>query len=333
MICELWKTAYFETGTELKLQPRKGRKKPVTTAIEKLPALDEPIILMQGDILILDRRDKPGRSAIRDSEGVVIEPARVSCTSPTLFAYLRPGEPVKLDDGKIEGVIREATEEEIRIEITLTRPNGAKLRADKSLNFPESDLGPGTLTEKDRLDLDFVVHYADLVGLSFAESVETVEMLQAELAVRGAGEMGIVLKIETQRGFQELPRLLFAAMRSPAAGIMIARGDLAVECGWERMAEVQEEILWLCEAAHVPVIWATQVLEGLAKSGIPSRAEITDAAMAERAECVMLNKGPYILRAMHTLDDVLRRMERHQAKKTALLRGLRVTDILTAARS
>jgi pyruvate kinase len=62
--------------------------------------------------------------------------------------------------------------------------------------------------------------------------------------------------------------------------------------GYERLAELQEEILWLCEAAHLPVIWATQVLEQLAKSGLPSRAEISDAAMGERAECVMVNKGP-----------------------------------------
>ena len=67
-----------------------------------------------------------------------------------------------------------------------------------------------------------------------------------------------------------------------------------MECGYERMAEIQEEILWVCEAAHIPVVWATQVLESLAKKGLPSRAEITDAAMGERAECVMLNKGPYL---------------------------------------
>lgn len=72
-----------------------------------------------------------------------------------------------------------------------------------------------------------------------------------------------------------------------------ARGDLAVECGYQRLAEVQKEVLWVCEAAHVPVIWATQVLESLAEKGIPSRSEITDAALGERAECVMLNKGPY----------------------------------------
>jgi pyruvate kinase len=102
----------------------------------------------------------------------------------------------------------------------------------------------------------------------------------------------------------------------------IGRGDLAVELGYERLAEVQEEILWLAEAAHVPVIWATQVLESLAKTGQPSRAEITDAAMGERAECVMLNKGPHIVEAITALDDILLRMEAHQHKKRAMLRKL-----------
>jgi pyruvate kinase len=104
---------------------------------------------------------------------------------------------------------------------------------------------------------------------------------------------------------------------------MIARGDLAVEIGYQRLAEMQEQILWLCEAAHVPVIWATQVLENLVKKGRPSRAEMTDAAMAERAECVMLNKGPYIREAVHILDDVLQRMAAHQSKKTPQLRALK----------
>ena len=103
---------------------------------------------------------------------------------------------------------------------------------------------------------------------------------------------------------------------------MIARGDLAVEIGFARLAEIQEEILWLCEAAHVPVIWATQVLENLIKRGMPSRAEITDIAMAERAECVMINKGPFVLDAIAMLDDVVERMRGHQHKKTARLRAL-----------
>jgi len=103
---------------------------------------------------------------------------------------------------------------------------------------------------------------------------------------------------------------------------MIARGDLLVEIGYERLAEVQEEILWLCEAAHVPVVWATQVLEGLAQKGLPSRAEITDAAMGGRAECVMLNKGPHIVEAVRVLDSILQRMQAHQSKKSSRLRRL-----------
>src|SRR5262245_30654127 len=122
--------------------------------------------------------------------------------------------------------------------------------------------------------------------------------------------------------------MLLEAMKAPRCAVMIARGDLAVECGYERLAEVQEEILWLCQAAHVPVIWATQVLETLAKSGLPSRAEITDAAMGERAECVMLNKGPHVLDAIHTLDGILQRMQSHQAKKNPLLRPLQAWNAL-----
>jgi pyruvate kinase len=68
---------------------------------------------------------------------------------------------------------------------------------------------------------------------------------------------------------------------------MVARGDLAVEVGWARLSEVQEEMLWLCEAAHAPVVWATQVLDTMARTGAPSRSEVTDAAMAGRAEAVV----------------------------------------------
>jgi pyruvate kinase len=146
--------------------------------------------------------------------------------------------------------------------------------------------------------------------------------LRRRLADLGGDGVGIVLKIETRKAFSRLPGLLLAAMAAERVGVMIARGDLAVECGFERIAEVQEEILWLCEAAHLPVIWATQVLDQLAKSGQPSRAEITDAAMSERAECVILNKGPYIREAVSTLDDILRRMAGHQHKKNPLLRRL-----------
>ena len=180
------------------------------------------------------------------------------------------------------------------------------------------------LTAKDIEDLSFVATHADVVELSFANTAGDVRQLQELLARFGNHQPAIVLKIETRRGFQNLPEMLLAAMRTPCCGVMIARGDLAVETGFERLAEVQEEILWICEAAHVPVIWATQVLETLAKTGMPSRAEITDAAMGIRAECVMLNKGPHVVSAVRALDDILRRMQAHQTKKSSMLRELRL---------
>jgi pyruvate kinase len=158
-----------------------------------------------------------------------------------------------------------------------------------------------------------------------------VRKLLVRLSELGGELLGVILKIETRKAFDNLPRLILAAMRIRAVGVMIARGDLAVECGYQRLAEIQEEILWVCEAAHVPVIWATQVLENLAKTGMPSRSEITDAAMGERAECVMLNKGPYVVNAVAILDDILKRMQAHQEKKRSMLRKLHLASSFAGA--
>jgi pyruvate kinase len=213
------------------------------------------------------------------------------------------------------------------VQITRAGIDGEKLGADKGINFPDSDLRLPALTGLDLELLPVVAKFADLIGLSFVHDPDDVLTLQHRLGQLQGNRPGIVLKLETRKAFETLPLLILAALRSESTGLMIARGDLAVECGFERMAEIQEEILWICEAAHMPVIWATQVLETLAKEGLPSRAEITDAAMGVRAECVMLNKGPHILEAIRALDDILRRMVDHQSKKRPMLRSLRVARI------
>ena len=207
------------------------------------------------------------------------------------------------------------------------RAKGSALRAEKGINLPESELRVCPLTADDISALDFVAKNADMLGYSFVRTESDVRDLQSRLQKLGAENVGIILKIETRQAFEELPSLLLAVMRSPRVGVMIARGDLAVECGYQRLAEVQEEILWMCEAAHVPVIWATQVLESLAKEGVPSRSEITDAAAGVRAECVMLNKGPYIVNAVRALDDILMRMEGHHQKGRSTLRKLRLAEL------
>jgi len=214
----------------------------------------------------------------------------------------------------------------MEVEITQARPKGKKLKADKGINLPDSELRLPALTQKDMEDLPFIAVHADVVGYSFVRHERDVCELQSWLSELGGERLDIDLKIETRKAFERLPDLLLAAMRSPSAGVMIARGDLGVECGYERLAEVQEEILWISVAAHMPVIWATQVLEKLAKKGRPSRAEIIDAAMGERTECVMLNKGRNILEAVEALDQILKRMQAHQSKKSSMLRQLRLAD-------
>ena len=320
VLAECNQTAYLVPETRLKRQ-RKGRM-PHASLLFDLPRRDGALHLERGSTLLLTR-DLVVQSVRKGRRKGHQPVSTVSCTLPEVFEQVSVGERIWFDDGRIGGVIRSIQPECLEVEITNARDSGEKLAGDKGINLPDSQLDLPALTAKDIEDLAVVAKEADLVGLSFVHRASDIEALRACLNELGAPDIGIVLKIETRRGFENLPQLLFSAMGSSAAGVMIARGDLAVECGYERLAEVQEEILWAAEAAHMPVIWATQVLETLAKTGLPSRAEITDAAMGERAECVMLNKGPHITEAMRTLDDILHRMQAHQAKKRPLLRALR----------
>jgi len=272
-----------------------------------------------GGIMLLTRTMQPKRSkAYRFQAG---------CTLPEIFDKVQVGATVWIDDGKLKAQVSQVLPEGIELRITQTRPKGFRLKPDKGLNFPDTVIDLNPLTNKDYSDLNFVATHANIVGYSFVQKVGDLDLLQKALEERlgeHSHKIAIIAKIETQQAVHNLPELIVAAAGKHPFGVMIARGDLAVEIGYERLAEIQEEILWLCEAAHIPVVWATQVLENLVSTGTPSRAEMTDAAMAERAECVMLNKGPFVNQAITILDDVLSRMQEHQSKKTPQLRALQV---------
>ncbi len=310
-------TSYVMTGLKITCKAADGRD---TVKVGTLAKIDQAHRVRRGDRVILTRSLAP---ASPTPAGV---PHYIGCSLGEAFQHARSGERVWLDDGKIGGTIDRVTEDEIDLTVTHVPPRGANLRAGKGINLPDTDLQVGALTPKDLEDLTFVVRHADLVNLSFVRRPEDIRQLHRELERLGADDIGIVLKIENVAAFENLPELLLTAMRSEKLGVMIARGDLAVEVGFERLAEVQEEIMWACEAAHIPVIWATQVLDTLALTGQPSRAEITDAAMAQRAECVMLNKGPRIVEAINALDSIVTRMQDHQDKKRSLLRRLHAWD-------
>lgn len=283
-----------------------------------------PVVrLSRGDRILLT---EVGRGAPEDAPG----PFDVHATCPVaeVFRDVRAGDPVWFDDGRVGGHAEETGPGWLRVRVLHAKPHGTKLRSGKGINLPDTVLTLPALRSDDLQALDFAARHADAVALSFVQDESDVVRLHEELAARGRPDLGVVLKIETRAGFENLPRLLLGAMRNPRYGVMIARGDLAVETGFERMAEVQEEILWVAEAAHAPTIWATQVLETLARKGARSRAEVTDAAMSGRAEAVMLNKGAFIVSAIQSLDDILTRMADHQDKKRTLLRPLGISGNL-----
>ena len=314
-LAALTQTAYLVPGLNLTA----GND---VATVGALPGRAQALLVHRGDTLVLtaDLTPAPVTTGARH---------HIGCTLPAAFRDAQVGQRVMLDDGKIGGVITAVAPEEVSVEVTSAGVDGTKLRAEKGINLPDSRLAISALTDHDALDLEFVRRHADIVNLSFVRSAADVRDLLARVA--GSPELGVVLKIETVASFEALPQILLEALRWQNVGVMIARGDLAVEAGFERLAEVQEEILWRCEAAHVPVIWATQVLDTLARTGLPSRAEVTDAAMAERAECVMLNKGPFIVDAITMLAGILGRMQGHTDKKRSLLRRLRAWDLDTPA--
>jgi pyruvate kinase len=293
---------------------RNGRLGPEIASVDALPPRVVPLRLRVGDHLRMTGENELG--------GIDAQGPHIPITLPEALTALRVGDPVLFDDGSIASEVVDVGSAGVVVRITRAAPGGSALRSDKGVNLPSTPLPVSALTEHDLACLDATVGVADMFGLSFVRTPEDVGVLRAALAERGRSDLGIVLKIETQEGFAALPKILVEAMKGERVGVMIARGDLAVECGFERLAEVQEEILWVCEAARVPVVWATQVLDTLARRGIATRAEVTDAAAGQRAECVMLNKGPHAELAVRMLDDILRRMATHQEKKTSMLRQL-----------
>ncbi len=253
-------------------------------------------------------------------------PHRIGCTLPEALDAIEPGHRVVFDDGSIQGTVTAVRAGEADVEIGIAADEGTKLRAEKGINLPDTPLRMPALSPVDRRTLADAREWADIVQLSFTRSAADVRDLLDALAGADATALGVIVKIETPAGFQALPEILLEIMTHERAGVMIARGDLGVEVGFTRLAEVQEEMLWLCESARIPVVWATEVLDTLAATGVPTRAEVTDAATANRAECVMLNKGPYIVEAIRALDDILTRMHGHLHKKRFLLRALRSWD-------
>ena len=304
------RSLYLKPG--LPLTWRRGRRIRGKGKVGRMPRTPRVLELAPGDRFVVN-----GDGIAHDSISKVL-----SFAEAELLAQVKPGERVLLDDGRILALAESSGPNGLACRVKATVKSPAKLRSGKGISFPDSALSQRALGAQDEAALAFALESADGVGLSFVNCARDVALVGERIRKSGKAGFGMILKLETRAAMRELPDILFEALKHEPVGLMIARGDLAVELSFERLAEMQEELLWFGEACHLPVVWATQVLDSVAQTGVPTRAEVTDAAMAMRAECVMLNKGPYVAEAVRMLADIIRKMEAHQFKKLALYRPL-----------
>jgi pyruvate kinase len=254
----------------------------------------QPIELREGDEL---------RIAAGDGEGA---PGRVFTPYVELIASAQPGDRLLLDDGKIELRVRGRTNDEL---VTVA-VNGGTLGEHKGINAPGVKLPAAAVTPKDEEDLKFGIGLGvDMVALSFVQTPDDVAT--ARKIVRDAkADLPIVAKIERPHALEHLDAILTAS-----DGVMVARGDLGLECPLEQIPRIQKAIIARARALGRPVIVATQVLESMRTQPRPTRAEVSDAANAvdEGADAIMLAgetaAGQYPVRAVQTLSAVIKDAE------------------------
>lgn len=297
-----------------KIRIRKGSKKS-----------KDFIRLHKGDHLILSSKPSASDDIRIGKLGEAIRHPKVSVSNKVIIEETQIGDQVLFDNGSIISRVIKKRKDELEVIIITESDKGQKLNSQATINLPDTELHIASLTKEDIKQLPLAMKYADIIGYPYVRTVDDIKALYLELDKYDRKDVGIVIKIENEQAFENLPILLLEAMKRPRIGIMIARGNLAVEIGAERIAEVQDQIMWICEAAHVPVIWATQVLETLTSTGIATRAEITDAAKSARAECVMLNSGQHVTEAVTMLSKILEKMEGHTSKKKSVMRALKVS--------
>ncbi|MCC6474323.1 MAG: pyruvate kinase [Burkholderiales bacterium] len=306
------RSLYIAAG--LPLVWRRGARRMGKAEVGALPEQPRSVRLAAGDSFLLNE------------SGLCGDPAMtvLAFPEPEMLSKVQAGERVVLDDGRLVALVQTTGPQGLSCRVKRVAKSPLRLRSGKGIAFPDSALSLGQLGPQDEAALGFALEHADAVGVSFVTGAQDVALVGERIRRAGRAGFGMILKLETRGAVSNLADILFEALKYEPVGLMIARGDLAVELSFERLAEMQEELLWFGEACHLPVVWATQVLDSVAHSGLPTRAEVTDAAMSMRAECVMLNKGPFIAEATRMLADIIRKMEAHQYKKRALYRPLAV---------
>lgn len=291
-------------------------KKKYTAHPKNIIEVPEEIRVFEDDEIIITDEDIIGQFDYEDDNGNYS--AIINCSDRDVLSHVKVNDEVFIDDGKIELIVtKKLSDSKVVAKVINAKENGVVIKEEKGINFPTSNLMLDAITDEDRDNLKTVVEFANIIGISFAQTKGDIEALKDELK-KYKKELAIVAKIETKLAIENLPEIL-SALSDIDSGIMIARGDLAIEVGFENLAYIQEEIFDLCASSHTPVIYATQILENKMKTNLPSRAEITDAAFGQRADCIMLNKGAFAIDTIKILTHILDKMHTIYKKNKQLL--------------
>lgn len=247
-----------------------------------------------------------GQELILTSQEIVGDAKRFYVNYPKLPQEVKEGSVIMLDDGKKKLVVKRVEDTEIycRVEV------GGELKGKRGVNVPGAYLSISSITEKDMIDLAFgMKNDVDMVALSFVRRVDDVQRLK-ELLKEAGKKIPVIVKIETQEAIDNLSAIL-----AVADGAMVARGDLAVEVPTEQVPLLQKRIIREANALGKPVITATQMLESMIQSPVPTRAEVSDIANAifDGTDAVMLSEestlGKYPVEAVEMMARIAETVE------------------------
>lgn len=254
--------------------------------------------LAEGSNFTFDRNTAPG------------DATRVHLPHPEIFKAVEPGHALILDDGKLRMRVTDATPEKISAEVAV----GGPLASRKGISLPDTILPFGAMTDKDRRDLEQAVDLgADWIGLSFVQRGDDV----AEARKLTRGRVAIMTKMEKPAAVDHLDAIL-----EQSDALMVARGDLGVEMPLEKVPGLQKRMTRACRRAGKPVVIATQMLESMISSPVPTRAEVSDVATAvfEGADAIMLSAesaaGEFPVEAVATMDRIAQEVEEDRNYET-----------------
>jgi len=291
---------------QLRVDNIKKVSKNLNTSIAILQDLGGPKIRIgefEGGVAIL----KEGEQFILTTDNVLGNSEKVSINYPLLPKEVKVGNPILLHDGKKELKVVEIKGNDVLCKVIV----GGEIKSKRGVNLPGSDLSVSSITEKDKKDLEFgLKNDVDYIALSFVRRPEDIMELR-EILDKAGSEAKIIAKIETPQAIKNIDEII-----KLSDGIMVARGDLAIEIPAEDVPLTQKMLIKKCNEAGKPVITATQMLESMIKSPVPTRAEVSDVANAilDGTDAVMLSEettlGDFPIEAVKVMTKVAERIEK-----------------------